>query len=574
MTDTKITKGPGSGPESSPVHRAGKREWIGLFVLALPTLLISLDMTVLHLAVPQLSADLSPSSTQLLWIVDIYGFLIAGSLITMGTLGDRIGRRRLLMLGAAGFGAASVLAAFAGSAGELIAARALLGLAGATLMPSTMSLIRNMFHEPRQRTVAISVWMSSFMLGAGAGPLVGGAMLEHFWWGSVFLLGVPVMVLLLVAGPILLPEFKDPGRGRIDLLSAVLSLATVLSFVYGIKKTAENGPSAPTLAAMALGIGIGVFFVRRQRHQAEPFVDFGLFRNRGFAVSIGAVGLAVFASGGLMFFIGQYLQMVLDLSPFKAGLYGLPGVLAGMVTIMLAPMLLQWFRAAYVMAAGLLVSVVGIVMLARITVDSESWVVITALVVMHLGFGPTMALGTDLIIAGAPPERAGTASALSETSTEMGMALGIAVIGSAGTAVYRREMEETTPQDLPHEMARVAGDTIGGANAMAAQLPERLGSPLMEAAGRAFVSGMALTALVSAVMITGIAVMVALLLRNHKPAEGGHGAEPAASGGPAVDGDAADGAAVAVGAAEQRDGVALVKEVRPPSSREFDEAPL
>ena len=526
MTNPKLTK------EPPPVRRAGRREWIGLLVLALPTLLISLDMTVLHLAVPHLSADLSPSSAELLWIVDIYGFLIAGSLITMGTLGDRIGRRKLLMLGAAGFGGASILAAFAGGAGELIAARALLGLAGATLMPSTMSLIRNMFHDPAQRTVAISVWMSSFMLGAGAGPLVGGAMLEHFWWGSVFLLGVPVMVLLLAAGPFLLPEFKDPGRSRIDILSAVLSLATVLSFVYGIKKTAENGPSLTTVGAMALGVAIAVLFVRRQRRQPEPFVDFGLFRNRGFAVSLAAVGLAVFASGGLMFFIGQYLQMVMGLSPFRAGLYGLPGVLAGMATIMLAPVLLRWFRAAYLMTAGLLVSVFGILMLSQVSADSGALMVITALVVMHLGFGPTMALGTDMIIAGAPPERAGTASALSETSSEMGMALGIAVIGSAGTAVYRGEMADGLPAGLSESAAHTARDTIGGADAVAGRLPEQLGDALMEVAGKAFVSGMALTAIVSAVLISGIAIAVAVLLRNHRPAEGGHDGEPVASGRP------------------------------------------
>lgn len=514
-----------TSPQIGPPARAGRREWIGLIVLALPTLLISLDMTVLHLAVPHLSSDLAPSSTQLLWIVDIYGFLIAGSLITMGTLGDRIGRRKLLMMGAAGFGAASVLAAFAGSAEELIAARAVLGLAGATLMPSTMSLIRNMFHDPRQRTVAISVWMSSFMLGAGAGPLVGGAMLEHFWWGSVFLLGVPVMLLLLTAGPLLLPEFKDPGAGRVDVVSALLSLMTVLSFVYGIKKTAENGLSAANVAAMAVGVAIGVVFVRRQSGRKDPFVDLSLFRNRSFAVSLSAVGMTVFASGGLMFFIGQYLQMVLGLSPFRAGLYGLPGVLAGMVTIMLAPVLLRWARPAYLMAGGLLVSVVGIVMLATINVESSGSYAIVALVVMHMGFGPTMALGTDLIIAGAPPARAGTASAMSETSSEMGMALGIAIIGSAGTAVYRGQMADRMPEVVPEAAAGVARDTIGGAAAAAGRLPTDVGGPLMDAAGRAFVSGMQLTAVVSAVLISGVAAMVAMLLRNHRPGDG-HAVEP------------------------------------------------
>src|SRR6266850_178764 len=219
--------------------RAGRREWVGLGVLALPCMLISMDLTVLNLAVPHLSADLRPSSSQLLWIVDIYGFLIAGSLITMGRLGDRIGRRRLLLIGAAAFGVASVIAAFAVSAEMLIAARALLGLAAATLAPSTLSLLRNMFLDPRERTFAVGVWIASFSAGGAIGPLLGGLLLEYFWWGSVFLLNMPVMTLLLVLGPILLPEFRNPNAGRIDIGSAALSLAGVLAIIYGIKRIAE-----------------------------------------------------------------------------------------------------------------------------------------------------------------------------------------------------------------------------------------------------------------------------------------------------------------------------------------------
>src|SRR5688572_7179148 len=221
--------------------RATRREWIGLIVLMLPTILIAMDLTVLHLAVPSLSEDLQPSGSQLLWITDIYGFMIAGSLITMGTLGDRIGRRKLLMMGATAFGVASIIAAFSTSATMLIAARALLGIAGATLMPSTMSLIRNMFLDPRQRTAAIGIWVSGFSVGSAVGPLIGGLLLENFWWGSVFLLGVPVMGVLLIAGPLLLPEYKDPNPGRFDILSAALSLAAVLTTIYGLKQFAEFG---------------------------------------------------------------------------------------------------------------------------------------------------------------------------------------------------------------------------------------------------------------------------------------------------------------------------------------------
>ncbi|WP_431783106.1 MFS transporter [Streptomyces chumphonensis] len=519
-------------PHATTGERAGRREWTGLAVLSLPTLLLSLDMTVLHLAVPKLSADLAPSSTQLLWIVDIYGFLIAGFLIIMGTLGDRVGRRRLLLTGAAAFGVASVLAAMSDSAGMLIATRALLGLAGATLMPSTMSLIRNMFHDPRQRTVAISVWMSSFMLGAGAGPLVGGAMLEHFWWGSVFLLGVPVMVLLLVAGPFLLPEFRDPTAGRIDVVSAALSLGTVLSVVYGIKQTAEHGVGlVPVLAALA-GLVLGVVFVRRQRTLTTPFLDLRLFRSRGFTVSLTTVALSIFAMGGVIFFVAQYLQMVLDMSPFTAGLYSLPGVLAGMVGILAAPALAQRVPAAYLMGGGLLVAALGVGMLTTITPGSGAATAVTALVVLHLGFGPMIALGTDMIIAGAPPERAGAASATSETGTEMGMALGIAVLGSVGAAIYRTEIGGRLPAGLPPEVTDAAGDTIGGAAGAAERLPDALGAALMDAAGQAFVTGLRTTAAVSAVIVAVIAVAATALLRGVTPGDGGgHGEPPAGEDG-------------------------------------------
>ena len=220
---------------------AGRREWMGLAVIALPCLLYSMDLTVLELAVPKLSADLKPSSSQLLWIMDVYGFLLAGFLLTMGTLGDRIGRRRLLLIGAAAFGVASVLAAFSTSAEMLIATRALLGVAGATLAPSTLSLIRNMFVNTEQRAFAIGVWATSFAVGTAIGPLAGGFLSEFFWWGSVFLLAVPVMLLLLVLGPVLLPEYRDPGAGRLDLISAAISLVAVVLMIYGLKQIVQDG---------------------------------------------------------------------------------------------------------------------------------------------------------------------------------------------------------------------------------------------------------------------------------------------------------------------------------------------
>src|SRR5688572_30827969 len=239
---------------AAPSTKAGRREWIGLAVIALPCLLYSMDLTVLHMAVPQLSTDLEPTSAQLLWIIDIYGFLVAGSLITMGTLGDRIGRRRLLLTGAAAFGVASLLAAFSTSANMLIATRAILGVAGATVAPSTLSLIRNMFLDPRQRTVAISVWITSFSIGGAIGPLIGGILLQSFWWGSVFLISVPVMVLLLIVGPRLLPEYRDPSPGKPDPVSAGMSLAAVLLVIFGLKQIAQDGISPWPVATIVAGV--------------------------------------------------------------------------------------------------------------------------------------------------------------------------------------------------------------------------------------------------------------------------------------------------------------------------------
>jgi DHA2 family multidrug resistance protein-like MFS transporter len=498
-----------------PATRAGRREWIGLAVLALPCVLYSMDLTVLNLAVPSLSAELKPTSTELLWIVDIYGFLVAGSLITMGTLGDRIGRRKLLLIGAAAFGIASVLAAFSTSAAMLIATRALLGVAAATLAPSTLSLIRNMFLDPAQRTVAISVWVMSYSAGAAIGPLIGGVLLEHFWWGSVFLINVPVMLLLVAVGPVLLPEFRDPGAGRLDPVSAVQSLAAVLAVIYGLKRIAEGGPGWIAALSILAGVAVGAAFVRRQARLADPLIDLKLFRAPAFSAALAVNILGFLTAFAAFLFIAQYLQSVLGLSPLEAGLWGLPSALAFIAGSMLTSMIVRRFQPAYIIAGGMTVAAAGFVLLALVDGATAPLAMLVAgSVVFSVGLTPVVTLTTDIVLSAAPPERAGAASALSETSSEFGGALGIAVMGSIVTAIYRGEVAGALPAGVPAEAAEIARGTIGGAVSVAEQLPGALGAELLAAAREAFAQAFGTTAAISAVIAIGVALLAVVLLRR------------------------------------------------------------
>ena len=499
---------------ATPVAQAGRREWIGLAVIALPCLLYSMDLTVLNLAVPHLSADLKPSSAQLLWIVDIYGFMIAGSLITMGTLGDRIGRRRLLLIGAAAFGAASVIAAFSSSAEMLIATRALLGVAGATVAPSTLSLIRNMFLDPHQRTVAIGVWVTSFSVGGAIGPLLGGVLLEYFPWGSVFLLSVPVMLLLLVVAPMLLPEFRDPNAGRLDLLSAGLSLAAVLLVIYGLKQFAQDGPGWNPLLSVVAGLGVGMVFVRRQRSLADPLIDLGLFRSPAFSISLATYTLGTLVAFGSYIFMAQYLQLVLGLSPLKAGLATVPSMLAFIVGSLVVPPLARRFRPAHLMGAGMVLAAAGFLLLTRISVSGGLPVLIAGSVIYSIGIAPVVILATDLIVGTAPPERAGAASAISETASEFGGALGIAILGSIGTAIYRSEMAESLPAGVSQATAEAARETLGGAVALAARMPEDLGAAVVDSARDAFAHSFEVVAVICALVMAALAIVAGVLLRQ------------------------------------------------------------
>jgi DHA2 family multidrug resistance protein-like MFS transporter len=504
------------------VARAGRREWTGLAVLALACLLYAMDLTVLHLAVPSLSADLQPSSSQLLWITDIYGFMVAGFLITMGTLGDRIGRRRLLLAGAAAFGVVSVLAALSTSPEMLIASRALLGIAGATLAPSTLSLIFTMFQDPGQRTTAIGIWITSFSAGGAIGPVLGGVLLERFWWGSVFLLALPVMAVLLLLGPRVLPEYRAPDAGRLDPVSAAMSLVAVLAVVFGLKLVAQDGIGALAACAVLVGLVVGVGFVRRQLRLADPMIDLGLFRIGAFNAALATNLLGIFIVVGYFLFVAQYLQLVLGLSPLEAGLWSLPSAGGFIVGSNLAPRILRRVRPAYVIGAGLAMAAVGLGVLTQVggSPNADLAILAGASLIVSLGLAPVFTATTDLVVSSAPPERAGAASGISETGAELGGALGIAILGSIGVAVYRGELATTLPAGIPSQAAMAARDTLGGAVSVAQQLPADVGAAVLAAAREAFTLGLQLTTAISAVVAIGIAVLATVLLRGvHAPSE-------------------------------------------------------
>ncbi|MFE6332860.1 MFS transporter [Streptomyces sp. NPDC057798] len=481
--------------------RAGRREWTALGVLMLPLLLVSMDVSVLYFAVPAIGADLEPTGTQQLWIFDIYAFVLAGLLMTMGSLGDRIGHRRLLLIGAAAFGTASLAAAYADSAETLIAARAVLGIGGATLMPSTLAMLRTMFTDPGQRAKAIGLWSGVMTAGVALGSVLSGVLVEYFWWGSVFLVNLPAMALLLLLGPLLLPESRNPEPGRFDLLSVPLSMAAVLPVIYGLKEIPSEGWNVRYVVSITVGLLFAVLFVHRQRTAASPMISPALFRGRGFAPSVTLNLVSAFGIMGSAYFTTQYLQSVLDKSALEAALWALlPSVPIGAAAPLATLLVQKGVHRAHVVTGGFLIAASGFALLSFAGTDAL-WLVLTACAVLAVGAVVVMSQIMDLAMGAAPVERAGSASSLMETGAEFGGALGMALLGSIGTAVYRHEIPDSAPA--------AAHETLGGALAVADRAPG-----LATAAREAFTSGMQGAAVAGAVVLTGAAVLAALTLRR------------------------------------------------------------
>lgn len=503
----------------APPARATWRTWLGLVVLTVPLFMAATDMSVLFLALPAIAADLSPGSTQQLWILHIGEFLAVGFALTMGRLGDRIGRRRLLTLGVAVYGLASLAAAYSTSPEMLIAMRALLGMAAATLMPTIMALLRNMFTDSRQFSMAVAVIMSSFSAGMALGPPLGGLILEYFWWGAVFLVNVPAATLLLMAVP-LLPSYRAPEAGRVDMVSVALSVAAIIAVIFGLQELADRQasnagePLWPYGTSVVLGIVLAVVFVRRQLRLADPLLDLRLFTTPAFTVSVLAMLGMLLALGGTDMLFAQYLQAVLGLSPGQAGLLLIAPALASVVGGMVAPVLTWWARPAFIMAGGLLVAAAGATAVALLTGHVGGVPLVALVTLVALAMGPLFTLSANLIVGTAPLRRAGSAAAMTDIGTGLGNALSLAFLGSLAAVVYRWDMTGATPEQVPGEATHAASDSIGGATAVAQELPEPVGQELLEAAQSAFSLGMQAAYGVGAVLVTLLALLVAWRLRH------------------------------------------------------------
>ncbi|WP_029253831.1 MFS transporter [Paraoerskovia marina] len=500
---------------ANPLRRrteAAPSRWVALAVLMLPVLLVSIDNTVLSFALPQISVALEPSGTQLLWIIDVYPLVLAALLVPMGSLADRIGRRRLLLTGATGFAVLSAVAAYAPSAEALIVARIGLGVFGAMLMPATLSLLRNIFVDREERRLAIAIWAAGFAAGAALGPIVGGFLLEHFWWGSVFLLAVPVLLVLLLAAPACVPESADPHPGPVDVPSILLSVAAMAPVVLAIKSFAKDGATWVAFAALLVGVVAGVAFVRRQLHRPRPMLDVRLFAIPAFSGSVLINLLSILGYTGFLFFASQDLQLVMGLSPMTAGTALLPGLLVMVVAGLAVVPIVRTIRPAYVVAGALGLSALGYTIIAVAGDSAALWPIVLAFVFVSAGIGGAETVSNELVVSTAPARQAGAASAISETAYEVGAVLGTALLGGVLTALYSSRL--VVPAGVSYADAGASRETLGGATEVAATLPAEQSDALLASAHAAFGSGVVVVAALAAVAMVVAAVMALVTLRR------------------------------------------------------------
>ncbi|MER7998839.1 MFS transporter [Streptomyces sp. NPDC095613] len=478
--------------------RPGANRWVVLFVLCVSLLLVALDATVLHVAVPAVTADLGPSGVELLWIVDAYPLVCASLLILFGTLGDRVGRRRVLLLGYAIFAAASAAATLAHTPEVLIGARALLGVGGAMIMPATLSVLRAVFPDRRERALAIGIWTAVAAVGAAVGPVLGGFLLEHFWWGSVFLINLPLLAVLLPVGRLVLPESKGGTDGPWDVLGALMAAAGVLGVVCGVKRVgAGEGPLSPlTLVPLCAGAALLVLFVRRQRHREHPLIDLRMFARRTFSTSVGCIVLAMLALVGLELIAVQYLQLVLGLSPLQTGLRLLPLTFAAMAAGVTGSVMLARLGPRRMVAWGFVLTAAAVLLLVRMGQHDRPALLTVGFVLLGWGLQTTLFGAYESMLSEAPAEQAGGAAAVGETSYQLGAGMGIALLGSVMNATYAPALASV--KGVPGSAGTAAASSLGEAYAVAARLDGPAGAALRTAARHSFVHGLHVTLLVSA----------------------------------------------------------------------------
>lgn len=483
-------------------------------VLMLPVLLVSVDNTVLSFALPEISSALKPTGNQLLWIVDVYALMLAGLLIPMGALGDRLGRRRILLIGGVGFTVTSVAAALVPNAEMLILARAVMGFFGASLMPATLSLIRNIFVVPKERRLAIAIWASCFSGGSAIGPIVGGFLLEHYYWGSIFWMSVPFLVPMLVLAPMVVPESRDTTPGPIDMPSIVFMLGMMGPLVYTIKEVAHQGVTVWTGIGVVIVALSGWLLVRRQLRAASPMFDVRLFARNHFTGAVLANLLSMMSLVGFLYFISQHFQLVTGHSPMVAGLLLLPGtavtIVAGLFVVKLSGVLSP--RA--IIAGGLLINAVGYGFIVVAGGAGSDWGLVLAFMLVGVGVGAAETIANDMIMAAAPPEKAGAASAISETAYEVGAVMGTTVLGSVLNAAYRRAV--ALPEGLSETQSTVARETLGGATEVANNIGGTRGSELLESARHAFDHGVMFSSGIAVALMIAAAGMTVVMLRGAK----------------------------------------------------------